>query len=297
MTPPLSVVIPSYCRADLLALCLRSVVRYAPHRTEIIVVDDASAEVAVSRTATSFPGVRAVRLSKRSGFCVAANTGVAAATAPVVELLNDDTEVTPGWADAALRWFADPTVGSVAPLVLQNDPVRRAIGQSLIDSAGDEYDYGGFARKRGHGQVWDAGSLPPVFSAPGPVWGASASSAFYSRDALLAVGGFPADFGSYFEDVDLSFRLRRGGFRTWYDPASVVWHRVSASFGRQPGRRVLELQSRNEERVFWRNVRGADRWRYLPRHAAVLAGKAARRLTDGTFGPWATGRARAWLGG
>jgi GT2 family glycosyltransferase len=113
----------------------------------------------------------------------------------------------------------------------------------------------------------------------------------------LAVGGFPADFGSYFEDVDLSFRLRRGGFRTWYDPASVVWHRVSASFGRQPGRRVLELQSRNEERVFWRNVRGADRWRYLPRHAAVLAGKAARRLTDGTFGPWATGRARAWLGG
>ncbi|HET6576097.1 MAG TPA: glycosyltransferase family 2 protein, partial [Fimbriiglobus sp.] len=269
--------------------------------------------------------------------CAAANAGIAAASAPVVELLNDDAEVAAGWADAALRWFADPRVGAVAPLVLQNDPDRLARGlPPLIDSAGDEYDPGGYARKRGHGQVWASGgrqavnpspqppprsgegepdsSSPPRFgegpgeglsptpSLPlgvrqaGPVWGASAAAAFYRRSALLAAGGFPAHFGAYFEDVDLSFRLRRLGYEVWYDPASVVWHRVSASYGKRPARRVLEQQSCNEERVFWRNVRGRDRLRYLPRHAAVLAAKAARRVSEGTIVPWAVGRFRAWCG-
>ena len=93
-------------------------------------------------------------------------------------------------------------------------------------------------------------------------------------------------------EVDLSHRLRKQG-ETWFEPASVVWHRVSASYGRTPTRRVLELQSRNEERVFWRNVG----WRWLPRHAAVLAGKALRRWHEGTLTPWLTGRLRAWAGG
>ncbi len=310
----LSVVIPSHSRTDLLALCLRSVTRHAPAGTEVVVVDDGSPGGVVSATAAGFPGVRVVRLSKRSGFCVAANAGVAAASAPVVELLNDDAEVTAGWADAALRWFADPRIGAVAPLVLQNDPARLARGlPPLIDSAGDEYDPGGFARKRGHGlqirdtrhETRDTGRSPVTSSlvsrvsclvSPGPVWGASAAAAFYRREALLRAGGFPEHFGAYFEDVDLSFRLRRLGFEVWYDPAAVVWHRVSASYGKRPGRRVLEQQSCNEERVFWRNVSGRDRLRYLPRHAVVLAAKAVRRLGEGTLVPWAVGRLRAWSG-
>src|SRR5690348_3196125 len=128
MPPLLSVVIPSHSRADLLALCLRSVARFAPPGTEVVVVDDGSPGGVVSDTAAAFRATRVVRLPRRSGFCAAANAGAAAASAPVVELLNDDAEVTEGWADAALRWFADPRIGAVAPLVLQNDPARLARG-------------------------------------------------------------------------------------------------------------------------------------------------------------------------
>ena len=304
MTHWLSVVIPSYARADLLGLCLASVRRHAPAGTEVLVVDDGSTNAVISRTAERF-GVRAIRLPKQSGFCVAANAGIAAARGDVVEMLNDDTEVTAGWADAALRWFADPGVGAVAPLVLQLEPGRT--GNPRIDSAGDEYDPGGFARKRWHGLEWAVGSgqwaeNPSGLSTahcplPTEVWGVSAAAGFYRRSALVAAGGFPPDFGAYFEDVDLSFRLRKLGFAARFDPDSVVWHRVSASYGRRPGRRTLELQSRNEERVYWRNVRGRDRLRSLPRHAAVLAGKACRRLAEGTLTPWAVGRVRAWVGG
>ncbi len=307
---PLSIVIPSHNRADLLRLCLDSVARFAPPFTEVFVVDDGSPGAAASRAAGEFAGVKVIRHEKARGFCAAANAGIAAASAPVVELLNDDAEVTAGWADAALAWFADHRVAAVAPLVLQNDSDRFAKGlPPLIDSAGDEYDPGGFARKRGHGQETgdrrqEIGTLIPSSSmspvscllSPGPVWGASAAAAFYRREALKKAGGFPEHFRAYFEDVDLSFRLRRLGFEIVYEPASVVWHRVSSSYGKRPKRRVLEQQSCNEERVFWRNVRGLGRVRWLPRHAAVLAGKAMKRLQEGTLMPWLLGRVRAACG-
>jgi GT2 family glycosyltransferase len=324
----LSIVIPSYLRADLLRRCLSTVSAHRPAHSEVIVVDDASPDGGVSAAAAEFPFVTVIRLPKQSGFCVAANTGIRAATGDVVELLNDDTEVMPGWADAALAHFANPVIVAVAPLVLQLDPTRPPHLPPLIDSAGDEYDPGGFARKRWHGHEtrdtrhetregtsWVATSALCVAAEPDagltvehsrvpclvsrvshPVWGTSATAGFYRRSALLAAGLFPEHFGAYFEDVDLSHRLRKLG-DVWFEPAAVVWHRVSASYGRRPSDRVLAQQSCNEERVFWRNVRGRELVRHLPRHVAVLVGKAMRRVGEGRFVPWAVGRLRAWCGG
>jgi GT2 family glycosyltransferase len=279
----LSIVIPSQCRPDLLQLCLTTVHQYKPSGTQVIVVDDGSPGAVVSRVAGGFPGVEIVRQEAPSGFAAAANRGIAAAAGTVIELLNDDTQVAPGWADAALAAFADPTVAAVAPLVLQGP---RGDVVPVIDSAGDEYDPGGFARKRGHGE-----RLSAEYREPGEVFGASASSAFYRAEVLRAVGGFPEDFGAYFEDVDLAWRIRRAGHRAVYEPRSVVWHRVGSSYRKRRG--LIERQSQNEERVFWRNV--PDVWRRLPRHAAVLMGKALRRVREGTLVPWAVGRLRAFV--
>jgi GT2 family glycosyltransferase len=256
----LSIVIPTHHRSDLLRACLAAVRRHAPADAEVIVVDDASPGGAASDVARPI-GDRVVRLARQSGFARAANAGIRASRGDVVELLNDDTEVQPGWADAALAHFADPAVGAVAPLVLVWPDGER------IDSAGDRYYVGGVAGKHGHGRP-----LGPAYLAARPVFGASASSGFYRRAALDRVGLFPEDFGSYFEDVDLALRLQRGGYRAMYEPASRVLHHVSASYG-TTGRRLIERQSRNEERVFWRNLPTRDLWRALPRHAAVLTGK------------------------
>jgi len=294
--------------------------RHAPADTEIVVVDDASPDHAVSRTAGAFAGVRVLRLPRRRGFCAAVNAGIRAARHPIIELLNDDTEVSAGWAEAALDPFVNPQVAAVAPLVLQCDSPQRhkerkekkritdqelrprmtncshslsslcslcLCGESLIDSAGDRYFAGGVAGKRGHGQP-----LSATYLQGGEVFGASASSAFYRREALLDVGMFPEEFGAYFEDVDLSFRLHWAGYRILYEPASRVWHRVSASHGR-PTRRLLEQQSRNEERVFWRNLPGRDLLRAVPWHVAVLAAKAYRRWQNGEWLPFVLGRLRA----
>jgi GT2 family glycosyltransferase len=274
----LSIVIPTHNRTDLLRACLHSAMTHAPPGTEIIVVDDASPGSAASTVARDF-GATPIRLERQRGFAIAANTGIRASRGDIVEMLNDDTEVQPGWADAALRWFGDPQVGAVAPLVLAWPEGR------VIDSAGDRYYLGGVASKRGRGH--SAGD----FSSPCRVFGTSAAAGFYRRAALEKAGLFPEEFGSYFEDIDLAFRLNRSRFYTMYEPASRVLHHVSASYGKA-GRRLIERQSWNEERVFWRNVPAPKLRRALFKHALVLLGKAWRRLEEGTLLPWTFGRLR-----
>jgi GT2 family glycosyltransferase len=283
VAPDLAIGIPTHNRTDLLAACLASVVRWAPSGTEIIVVDDASPNRAASWVAGQFAGVRWVRLPRRGGFCVAVNTGLRATACPIVELLNDDTEVTAGWAEAALALFKDPKVGAVAPLVLnppaEGSPVPR------IDSAGDRYYLGGVAGKRFHGRRLDT-----VAPCRQRVFGASASSAFYRRDAVLQVGGFPEEFAAYFEDIDLAFRLRRAGYEIVFEPAARVWHHGTSSYQANP--RLLAQQSRNEEMVFWRNLPGPLLARALLPHLAVVVVKAWRRWHEGRLRPFLFGRLR-----
>ncbi len=276
----LSIIIPSHSRPDLLHACLAAVGRHAPADSEVIVVDDGSPDGQVSAVVGRFERMHLLRLPRRRGFCAAVNAGLGIARGRFVELLNDDTEVTPDWARPALAAFADRRVAAVAPLVL------RWPGTGQIDSAGDRYYQGGIAGKRGHGEPL---SLPYLKRCH--VFGASASSAFYRRDVLLQVGALPEEFGAYFEDVDVAFRLHAAGYRVLYEPRSRVLHHVSASYGR-PRLRLLEQQSCNEERVFWRNLPAALLARALPSHLLVLAAKLGRRWQEGGLAPFLCGRLR-----
>ena len=94
--------------------------------------------------------------------------------------------------------------------------IRRATRTPLV----------GWPSKRGHGQAARSlGDRPPD-----RVFGASGSSAFYRAAALRRVGGFDPSFGSYYEDVDLAFRLRWAGYRASSRPACRILHEVSASY-------------------------------------------------------------------
>ena len=199
-----------------------------------------------------------------------------------MQLLNDDTEVCAGW-DAAVTHFDDPSIGAVSPMVLRaSDPTR-------IDSAGDGYFVGGVAYKRHNGYSLAATDLRPT-----RIFGANGTASFFRREAFLNAGGLPEEFGAYFDDIDLSFRLRRAGFAIVFEPASRVLHHVSSSYG-PPRGDLLARQSRNEEMVFWRNLAPLDLLFALPLHAAVLTAKAARRLLEGTLGPFLRGRLAALM--
>lgn len=267
--PSLSIVIPTYNGLDHLKRCLASVRRHAPAGTQIIVADDASTDGSRAWLRRYYPEVEVVALPVNRGFCEAVNAGVARARGAVVELLNNDTEVGPGWAEAALRHFADPTVGSVAPLVLFLDR------PDVIDSAGQEYHLCGWGKNRCYGERLHSHHLKPT-----EVFGPSGSSGFYRREALTRVGVMRSELGAYYEDVDLSFRLRWAGYRCVYEPASRVLHRESATYGRQKDR-VVGLLARNEELVYWINLRGHELLLGLLPHLGFLAVRAVRKTVRG----------------
>lgn len=277
----LSIVIPTYNNYRLLQRCLRTVALHRPADTETIVVDDGSIEDIRELAAAEFPDVRVLRQTSNGGFCKAANTGLRAATGDIVELLNNDTEVCPGWTDKPLEAFADAKVGAVAPLVCKL-PLRHR-----IDSAGDVYYWIGVAKKRGENQFAEA-----PFDRPVEVFTASASSAFYRREALLAVGGFPEHFGAYLDDVDLGFRLRLAGYKCLFEPESRVLHWVSRSHPTR-SRRIQQQVSRNSEWVFWTNLTNRQLAMLAVPHLAFVLVQLAYKTVRGEFGPWFAGKCAA----
>jgi GT2 family glycosyltransferase len=275
------VVIPSYNGRRLLETCLASVERFGPNddTVEVIVSDDASTDGTADWLAERHPGVRVIRLESNRGFCAAANAGINAARGEFIQLLNNDTELTPGWIEAGLAAFVDPTIGSVAPLVLvRSDPTR-------VDSAGDSYAFFGWPSKRGHGEHasrWHGRSDELVF-------GASGSSAFYRATALRRVGAFDESFGSYYEDVDLAFRLRWAGYSCVFAPRCVVLHEISASYDH--GSSALQRRmARNAEVLFWSNLPARQLALAALPHLSFTLIQALWRLARGRARPFLQGK-------
>jgi len=288
--PLCSVVIPTYNGRALLGTCLASVALHRPTDPslpiEVIVADDASTDGTAEWLACVHPDVRLVRLERNGGFCAAANAGIAAARGRFIQVLNNDTEVAAGWIEAGLDPFADPTVGAVAPLVLASfDPAR-------VDSAGDSYSLTGWPTKRGQGQqaaLFAARLVEEVF-------GASGSSAFYRAAALEQAGTFDPLFGSYYEDVDLSFRLRWAGYRCLFAPRCVIYHDVSASYD-HGSPELQRRMARNAEIVFWANLPAGWLLMAIVPHLVFVALQGAWRMARGRLLPFLLGKCdaiRAW---
>jgi GT2 family glycosyltransferase len=268
-TPALSIVIPTYNGIEHLRHCLTSVRRHAPPGTQVLVVDDASTDGTREWLRREHPSVEAVALPANGGFCAAVNAGVARARGRVVELLNNDTEVCAGWAQAVLPHFADPRVGSVAPLVTFFDH------PDVIDSAGVEYHICGWAKNRLYGLPLSGRRLSAR-----EVFGPSASSGFYRREALSRAGALLPEYGAYYEDVDLAFRLRWAGYRCVFEPASRVLHKESASYRKQR-EHVVWLLARNEELVYWINLRPRELALGLVPHLGFEIVRAIRKTMQG----------------
>ncbi len=279
--PVLSIVIPSYNGRPLLEICLASVARHRPDgiAIEVILSDDGSTDDTPAWLAQTYPEVRLVRRERNGGFVAAANAGMAAARGEFVQLLNNDTEVTPGWVEAGLEPFADRTVGAVAPLVLvRSDPTR-------VDSAGDQYAVFGWPSKRGHGEPAARWADRP----PDQVFGASGSSAFYRAEALRKVGAYDPAFGSYYEDVDLAFRLRWAGYGCVFAPRCRILHAISASYDH--GRPELQRRmAHNAEFLFWGDLPPGWLAAALIPHLAFTLAQAAAHGLRGRLRPFVLGK-------
>ena len=279
--PRVSIIIPTFNGLAHLQRCLPAIRRYALPDTEVLIIDDASTDDTVLWVRQHFPEMNYFRSETNQGFCAGVNHGLARARGDIIEILNNDTEVYPGWMQSVLPHFADPNVGSVAPLVLRMDD------PTIIDGAGIAYHICGWATDRGYGQTLNEEYLKTC-----EVFGSSASGGFYRRSALEKTGGMLPEYEAYLEDVDLAFRLRWAGYRCIYEPKSRLLHKRSASYS-PVSDRVIRLLSRNEEFLFWMNLSRASLVRGLLPHLGFVAVRTLRKILSGRLLPYLAGKYQA----
>jgi hypothetical protein len=228
------VVIPTLDARDLLARALESLdAQTVP--VAVVVVDNASRDGTAEMVVERFPRVMLVRNDRNLGFGRAINRGVAEAPADadLLVLVNNDTVCEPDFVERLVEPFADPAVGMVAGVLLQQS------APGLIDSAGIELD----GTLRSWDMLWNR-PVAELAGAPEPV-GPCGGAAAYRLDAFRELGGFDETLFAYWEDVDVALRFRLAGWTCVRAPGARALHAHGATLGAgSPAQRRLEAFGR-----------------------------------------------------
>jgi len=194
-----------------------------PRRT--IVVDNASVDDSMSELAERFPWIEVVQLDRNVGFAAANNLAVGMADdCEWIALLNPDAYAEPRWLEELLAAARDQRFAFFGSMLV------RATAPGELDGTGDVLHVSGLAWRRDHGAPVTPDSRPPE-----EIFSPCAAAALYRRAAFQAVGGFDEDFFCFYEDTDLSFRLRLAGYRCQLVPSAVVHHVGGATTGQVSG--------------------------------------------------------------
>src|SRR5688500_18209012 len=95
----IDVIIPNYNGAGLLPDCLDSLRRQTRRDFRVTVVDDGSNDGSVALVRERYPEVNLIELGANRGLAAALNTAIRRTTAPIIVLLNNDTEADAEWLE------------------------------------------------------------------------------------------------------------------------------------------------------------------------------------------------------
>jgi len=199
-----------------------------------------------------------------SGFAPVCNRGAEAARGRLLLFLNDDVLVAPGVLDVLGRELARVGTGAVGP-----DVVSEALGRS---ESGTSLRWRRGVLEAGQDALAGAGRVEVPY-----LCGAALA---LSRGVFLGLGGFDERLAPYFwEDVDLSLRVREAVGPVVVTREAAVRHRHGATVGSEPERARRVAYERNRLLVSWRHLRG---WRWLVHLAWLPLRLAASVVRDRT---------------
>jgi GT2 family glycosyltransferase len=256
-SPLISIVIVTWNSGKYLPRCLDCLRQQTLQEFEIVLIDNGSSDNSIDGLEEQYPelGFRMERQSRNLGFAAGNNRGARLARGKWLVLLNADAFPEPDWlAQLIAATESHPEFSSFSSRQLQaSDP-------SILDGTGDAYHVSGMAWRLGLGYPAAQNGL-----AEAEIFSPCAAAAMYLREAFLDVDGFDEDFFSYFEDVDLGFRLQLRGYRCLYLPGAVVHHVGSASLG-QRSDFAFYHSHRNLVWTYVKNMPSGMFWLYLLEH-------------------------------
>lgn len=224
---PVSVVVCTRDRPDLLRETLRSLAALDADELDVVVVDNAPATGSTADLVRGeFPAFRYVR-EDTPGLSQARNAGLHAATSPIVAFTDDDVIVDPQWVRQLLRGFETaPDVGCVTGAVPSGE-LRNAV-QTYFDA---RVSWSKLIAPRVF-RLADPPADLPMFPFSVGEFGTGANFAV-RRDQMIALGSFDTALGvgtatKGGEDLDMFLRLLYADAAIVVNPAAFVWHRHRA---------------------------------------------------------------------
>ena len=237
-----SVVVPNYNGIAFVEACLRTLTQDAPG-AEVVLVDNGSVDGSLELVKERFPEVKVIALEKNYGFCRAANEGMRRVTSPYVILLNNDTEVLPGFTDALVSALQlEPRAFSAGAKMIQlHNPEK-------IDDAGNFYCAFGWAFARGKDKSVE------YYEKSDEIFAGCGGAVIYRKSILERIGYFDEAHFAYLEDIDLGWRARIAGFKNIYVPRAKVLHVGSGTSGSRYNEFKVSLSSRNSVYMAYKNM-------------------------------------------
>jgi len=282
-----SVIVVDWRRPDLTRRALASLDAQADRSAfeVVLVVNEADPQV-VDEYRADFPDVVVVPRSDNAGFAGGVQAGLRRSSGDVVVLLNNDAVAAPGFVAAGLRHLAEEThVAAVCGRVeLEGRFVEAAGGDrtehDLVDGTGRTWrrsprgatllnSTGVVVDRVANGVDRDWLAVDGRAARTTEPFAFSGAAAFLRRAELESVGGFDASLFMYYEDVDVSWRLRLAGHAVGYCDEARVVHRHAASSS-SSGQLVRYQSMRNRAVVTARNGSAGLLARVLVRTAARL---------------------------
>lgn len=225
----LSVIIVNYNVKHYLEQCLMSLRRSLQGiDAEVIVVDNHSADGSVAYLKERFPETIFIASQHNEGFARANNIALRQSRGEYVLLLNPDTIMGESTLHEALSFMAaHPDGGALGVRMLKSNGENALESRRGLPSPTTAIcKMAGLCRlfprhhKLGHYYMdwlsWDS---------PHEIEVVSGACCLLRREAIDRVGLLDEDFFMYGEDIDLSFRLLKGGFKNYYFPTPILHYK------------------------------------------------------------------------
>ena len=213
-----SIVVLNYNAGDLLLNCIESVYKTQTHKFEVIVVDNISTDSSHKKCKEKFPQIRLIENKENLGYCEGNNVGIRNANGEFIVILNPDTKVESNWLEELFNAYEKFGDGLYQPKII-------AFEDNLFESGGNMLQMFGFGYSKGRGMP-DLGQ----FDESGEIGYASGACLFTKTNILKKIGLFDPFIFLYHDDLDLGWRSKQIGIKSFYASKSKIYHAGSYNY-------------------------------------------------------------------
>ena len=256
----LTIIIVNWKSCDFLRKCLESIFLGPTDRSiEVIVVDNASFDGSRGLIQTSFPGVRFLQSDRNLGFAGANNVGYKNAQGKYLLFLNPDTEIVGTALELMVSALdSNPEAGIIGAKLLNSDrSLQASCIQPFPTILNQVLDFDFLMTAFPKLSLWGTAPLFEAHTEPVPVDVVSGACLMIRRDVFERIGGFSTCYFMYAEDVDLCWKARKAGWKSYYLAGAQVVHHGGRSTAFKEKTNFSSVMMRESRLRFMRESRGS----------------------------------------